>query len=293
MQRFIDDEIAPAARRVGRQRAIVDALQRGQLKLEYDSELTRNAAEAFAARSGNCLSLVLMTAAFAKALDLPVAYQKVFVADEWARVGDIYLAIGHVNLTLGKRATDAGGTAHRVGVKPLESEGLTIDFLPPDDMIAHAHAGDRRGRAGGDVHEQPGGRGTGAGQDGRRVLVGARGHRAGARFPHALQHAGRRLPAPRGAGAGGAGAVLRRRARARQPRSDVEPRQRAEVARPHRRVAAARRAVAEDGSRSRVLALQARAGGVARRRPARRPRRRSCGKWHAPRITTSSTSGWR
>jgi tetratricopeptide (TPR) repeat protein len=135
MQRFIDDEIAPAARRLGRQRAIVDALQRGQLKLEYDSGLTRNAAEAFAARSGNCLSLVLMTAAFAKALDLPVAYQKVFIADEWARVGDIYLAIGHVNLTLGKRATDAGGTAHRVGVKPLESEGLTIDFLPPDDMI--------------------------------------------------------------------------------------------------------------------------------------------------------------
>jgi tetratricopeptide (TPR) repeat protein len=134
MRRFIDDEIAEPARRLGRQRALVQALQRGKLKLEYDSERTRNAAEAFDARAGNCLSLVLMTAAFAKALDLPVVYQKVFVADEWARVGDIYLAIGHVNLTLGRRATDGGSTAHRVGLKPLESEGLTIDFLPPDDM---------------------------------------------------------------------------------------------------------------------------------------------------------------
>jgi tetratricopeptide (TPR) repeat protein len=134
MQQFLDAEIAAPARRIGRQRALLDALQRGQLKLEYDSEMTRNAAQAFAARSGNCLSLVIMTAAFAKALDLPVVYQKVFVADEWARAGDIYLAIGHVNLTLGRRATDGGGFGHRVGTKPPESEGLTIDFLPPDDM---------------------------------------------------------------------------------------------------------------------------------------------------------------
>ena len=135
MQRYLADEIEGPARKRGRQNALVDALyQRGQLKLDYDTEVTRNAAEAFAARSGNCLSLVIMTAAFAKALDLPVEYQKVFVEDTWARAGDIYLAIGHVNLTLGRRATDGGGFGRRVGAKPRESEGLTIDFLPPDDL---------------------------------------------------------------------------------------------------------------------------------------------------------------
>ncbi|MFO1395663.1 MAG: tetratricopeptide repeat protein [Burkholderiales bacterium] len=135
MRDYLDAQVAAKAAKRGRQNALVDALYtQGDLKLEYDSEMTRNAAQAFAARSGNCLSLVIMTAAFAKALDLPVFYQKVFVDDEWARSGDLYLAIGHVNLTLGKRKTDEGGFGYRVGRKPLESEGLTIDFLPPDDM---------------------------------------------------------------------------------------------------------------------------------------------------------------
>ena len=135
MQTYLDAEIAPRAKLRGRQLALVDALyKKGDLKLEYDSAMTRNATEAFAARSGNCLSLVIMTAAFAKALDLPLEYQKVFVDDAWARAGNMYLAIGHVNLTLGKRRTEEFTYASRVGRKPIESEGLTIDFLPPDDM---------------------------------------------------------------------------------------------------------------------------------------------------------------
>ncbi len=135
MKRFLDDEIAQPMRVKGRQRALVDALySRGELKLEYDSAMTRNAAEAFAARSGNCLSLVIMTAAFAKELGLHVQYQKVFVDDAWARSGDLYLAIGHVNVSLGRRATDGGGFGARVGKRPQESEGMIVDFLPQQDM---------------------------------------------------------------------------------------------------------------------------------------------------------------
>ncbi len=135
MQRYISDEIAARAKHKGRQLGLIDALYtRDQLTLEYDTEMTRNAAQAFAARSGNCLSLVIMTAAFAKELGLPVTYQKVFVDDTWARAGDIYLSIGHVNLTLGKRRTDEGGFGHRVGVKPPESDAMMIDFLPPENM---------------------------------------------------------------------------------------------------------------------------------------------------------------
>ena len=135
MRRYLDAEIAPRTVKRGRQLALVDALYtRGDLRLEYDSAITRNASEAFAARSGNCLSLVIMTAAFAKALDLPLEYQKVFVDDAWARAGSMYLAIGHVNLVLGKRKTDELVYTSRLGKKAVESEGLTIDFLPPDDM---------------------------------------------------------------------------------------------------------------------------------------------------------------
>ena len=58
-----------------RRRQLIDALYRGDLKLEYDATMTRTAAQAFEARSGNCLALVLMTAAFAKELGLTVRYQ--------------------------------------------------------------------------------------------------------------------------------------------------------------------------------------------------------------------------
>lgn len=136
MQAYLDTEIAPQARKRGRQVALVDALyKQGELKLDYDTAVTRNAAEAFAARSGNCLSLVIMTAAFAKALDLHVEYQKVVVDDVWARAGDLYLAIGHVNLTMGKRRTDEGGFGHRVGKRPFESEGMIVDFLASVDLL--------------------------------------------------------------------------------------------------------------------------------------------------------------
>ncbi|MBK7591773.1 MAG: tetratricopeptide repeat protein [Betaproteobacteria bacterium] len=135
MRRYLDREIAELARVKGRPRALFDALyDKGQLRLEYDTEMTRNAAEAFAARSGNCLSLVIMTAAFAKELGLAVEYQKVYVDDAWARAGDVYLAIGHVNLTLGRRRTDEAPVAHRVGGRPHETDAMTIDFLPPKDL---------------------------------------------------------------------------------------------------------------------------------------------------------------
>jgi hypothetical protein len=135
MRHYLDTEIVSQARVKGRQRALYDALySKGQLKLEYDTERTRNAAQAFAARSGNCLSLVIMTSAFARAMGLDVEYQKVFADEAVARSGDIYLSIGHVNIVLGKRRTDGGSVSHRVGGRPHEAESTTIDFLPSRDI---------------------------------------------------------------------------------------------------------------------------------------------------------------
>ena len=122
MHRYLRAEIAEQARVKGRRQALVDALfSKGELKLEYDAERTRNAAEAFAAREGNCLSLVIMTAAFAKALELPIEYGKAVVDETWARTSDMALLIGHVNLTLGPGS----------GVR--NDGATTIDFLPPSE----------------------------------------------------------------------------------------------------------------------------------------------------------------
>ena len=128
MRQYLDNDVARLVRTRGRQYALFDSLYHpGQLKLEYDAAMTRNASEAFAARAGNCLSLVIMTAAFAKELGLTVRYQNVFGDETWSRSGDFYLAIGHVNLSLGRKQVEAQFGKH-------EWDQMTIDFLPPTDL---------------------------------------------------------------------------------------------------------------------------------------------------------------
>jgi len=107
MKRYLEVEIAPQIRRQGRQAGLVDALyNRAQLRLDYDTEVTRTAAEAFDVRAGNCLSLVLLTASLAKALELPVTYQALIGPDAWGRAGNLSMAIGHVNIIVAKRLVD-------------------------------------------------------------------------------------------------------------------------------------------------------------------------------------------
>lgn len=127
MRRYLATELAKPLRGRTRQQALVDALlRRGDLKLDYDAAVTRSAAEAFDARSGNCLSLVLMTGAFAKALGLQVGYQRALIDEGWSRSGTLALRSGHVNLRLGRRPLDAG--------RSVGDEALTIDFLPPAEL---------------------------------------------------------------------------------------------------------------------------------------------------------------
>jgi Tfp pilus assembly protein PilF len=116
----------------GLEHGLVDALyEKGELKLEYDSAITRNAAQAFQARSGNCMSLVIMTAAFAKELGLNVNYQSVKADETWRRSGDLYLASGHVNLSLAKPRVS------NLRSYDTSEHTLTIDFLPPKDMAGY------------------------------------------------------------------------------------------------------------------------------------------------------------
>jgi tetratricopeptide (TPR) repeat protein len=129
MRRYLDTNIAPETKVKGARKGLFDALySQGQLKLDYDSEITRNAAQAFAARSGNCLSLVILTAALAKELELPVRYQMVYLDDAWSRSDGIEFFDEHVNITLGVKKSRVGQTSR------IDSDELTIDFLPPSDL---------------------------------------------------------------------------------------------------------------------------------------------------------------
>jgi tetratricopeptide (TPR) repeat protein len=127
MRRYLRRDIAGQLRSQGPQAGLVDALyKRTQLRLEYDAAVTKTASEAFATRSGNCLSLVIMTAALARELNLPVRFQSAYLDETWSRSGDLLFASGHVNITLGRRMMDAGTLRD---INPY-----TIDFLPPEDL---------------------------------------------------------------------------------------------------------------------------------------------------------------
>ena len=127
MRHYLQFEIAGQLRHSGAKQGLVEALIRpDRLKLEYDSAGTRTAAQAFEARAGNCLSLVIMTAALAKELQLSVDFQSAYLEETWSRSGGFYLRSGHVNVTLGRRPTDL-----HAGWDP---SNITIDFLPPEEI---------------------------------------------------------------------------------------------------------------------------------------------------------------
>jgi Tfp pilus assembly protein PilF len=133
MKHYLNTRILPEVRGKGGPLALFDALySKGQLKLEYDSARTFNAAEAFTARSGNCLSLVIMTAAFAREMSLPITYQSAQVDETWGRSGDIHFFIGHVNVTLGPSQSLINKKTNLV-IRPQDND-LTIDFLLPREI---------------------------------------------------------------------------------------------------------------------------------------------------------------
>ena len=128
MKEYIRTELDEVLRSKGRQRGLVEALyNENQLKLTYDAEMTRNAAQTFAEREGNCLSLVIMTAAIAKQIGVPVQYQSVLMGDFWSRSGAIDFASSHVNLKVGPPLFGRQVVDDRTAP-------ITIDFLPQEDL---------------------------------------------------------------------------------------------------------------------------------------------------------------
>jgi Tfp pilus assembly protein PilF len=106
---------------------LIDALySKTDLQLEYESRITRTASQTYAARKGNCLSLVIMTAAFAKELGMRVYFQSVDVESSWSRSSGLYLSSAHINIGLAQRVTDTLG-----GYSP--ERALVVDFIARED----------------------------------------------------------------------------------------------------------------------------------------------------------------
>jgi Tfp pilus assembly protein PilF len=68
-----------------------------------------------------------MTAALAKAMGVPVGFQSVYVDESWSRSGDLYVASGHVNLTLGRPSWPGRTMGDNSAV-------MVVDFLPASEL---------------------------------------------------------------------------------------------------------------------------------------------------------------
>ena len=131
MVKYADSELRHTTHLREPRRELIDALyNRGKLRLSYDAGATRSASQAFDDRAGNCLSLVIMTAAFARHLGLPVTFQSVLTEDAYSRIGNLYLISGHVNLVLTKSARPAAASLFADG----GPGSLTVDFFPAADI---------------------------------------------------------------------------------------------------------------------------------------------------------------
>jgi tetratricopeptide (TPR) repeat protein len=109
---------------------LFDALyKKDKLQLDYDAAMTRNAAQTFAARKGNCLSLVIMTAALAREMGMSTQFQAVTVDETWSRTDNLYFSSGHVNIMLGRSRSlveDSRGFDR--------NKFMVIDFQPPEEV---------------------------------------------------------------------------------------------------------------------------------------------------------------
>jgi Tfp pilus assembly protein PilF len=123
MRAYVSGSLGARARKVGAQEALVRAL-RDEVRLEYDAARTRTAAEAFEARTGNCLSLVAMAYVLARELDVPAQIQSVRGSDTWMREQNISIRSGHTNVAVGSNRFERvpGG---------LRMSRAIVDFLPP------------------------------------------------------------------------------------------------------------------------------------------------------------------
>ena len=124
MERFAQRSLVnPVDRNNSAQVLYGTLFERGRVLVEYSSDYTRNAHEAFRDRRGNCLSLALMTAAFAKRLGLGARFQLMQSTELWSRDSQLDYLVKHVNVAL------IGRLGENSMLAPYE-RGLIVDFVP-------------------------------------------------------------------------------------------------------------------------------------------------------------------
>jgi Flp pilus assembly protein TadD len=148
MQSFLEHDVSRRVATEGHVMALVNALyDKEHKKFSYDSAQTRNATGVFHHRSGNCLSYTIMTAAFAKQLNLPVQFHAVNFGDVWDRNDNIDYRIGHVNLTVGTQNASSNDRATLIDFGPFDQVRAEVSDDIGEDIIVAMYMNNRAAEA--------------------------------------------------------------------------------------------------------------------------------------------------
>ena len=118
MREFLENHVSRRAGTPIKLRQLTDAVFNEEIfGLEYN-EVTRTAAETFAARQANCLSFTFMLVVLARGVGLDANFQEVEIPSDWSFAGDTYILNRHINIRV----------EFKVGVIP----DVIVDFNIPD-----------------------------------------------------------------------------------------------------------------------------------------------------------------
>ena len=124
-RKFIRYEINTIYDPIDRMETLVRKIfDRSEFNLLYMGSANTTAAETFANKAANCLSMTIMTYALAREANLNVAFQDIKIPEYWTRKDGYSLLNGHVNLKLFPRADPL--------VIRMFDRGLTVDFDPQE-----------------------------------------------------------------------------------------------------------------------------------------------------------------
>lgn len=123
---MLDNMIRPRRGSSGASELVKSLFKKDYSSFDYDNSYTRSAYDTLDQRAGNCLSMVIMTAAIAKHFEIPFKYQNIKSTPVWDREGDLYLINGHINIRLMKDSGDLWSTSYG----PESEAAITIDFIP-------------------------------------------------------------------------------------------------------------------------------------------------------------------
>ena len=114
MREFLKNHVGRRAGTPIKLRQLTDAIFNQEIfGLEYD-EVTRTAAESFAARRANCLSFTFMFVVLARGVGLDANFQEVEIPSDWSFARNTYILNRHINIHV----------AFKVGVIP----DVIVDF---------------------------------------------------------------------------------------------------------------------------------------------------------------------